>query len=282
MENPPSPNAHREAIEKALERIDVLADRRKSFIPLNLHHQHSLTHAPTVDWNKNRDPNQQQDAEEYFQWLLETLKTQLRASATLCSLFYRHGDFTITCSRPKCGHRSTTSEEQHNLQVPISSPSNNRYPRLTDYVTKSMRDTVDDFRCPNPKCKDKAPKRRTFTLTSAPPILVIQQKRFTYDLRKGSSRKLTHRVSFGEWLDLSSHSDDGSDIRYRLVAVVNHAGSLSGGHYITMAKGPDAQWREMNDSMVRGVSFGEARDPGGRWTPYLLFYQRVERMVADI
>lgn len=248
--------------------------------PLGLHHQHLLTHATTVGWNKHHSPNEQQDAEEYLRWLLTTLQTHLPAAAfkTLSSLFDIHVNSTVACA--ECGHQSTVSDTQTSLQPEIPHPSGNSPSRLTDYIGNSLRETVDGFVCPG--CEDKAPKRRTFTLTSAPPILIVQQKRFTYDMRRGTSRKLTHHVKFGEWLDLSSHSADGSDVRYRLVGVVNHAGSLSGGHYVTVAKGPDAQWREMNDHSVRAVGMGKAMDLGGRWTPYLLYYERFQRLVADV
>ncbi|KAI9764193.1 MAG: hypothetical protein M1835_007634 [Candelina submexicana] len=267
---PPTSDIQREAIRKALKRIDVVASR--------------------LGWyTSTRRPNQHQDAEEQIRWLLLTLQNQLphAASSTLSSLFTINLLSTITCAdrtstRRKCGHRSTKSETQLNLQLNIPPPatSNNAHPRLTSYITTSLNETLTSYTCAS--CASTAPKRRIYTITNAAPILIVQQKRFTVNPYTGRTSKLMHHVAFSEWLDLSSHADDASEeVKYRLVSVVDHAGGLGAGHYKTLAKGPDTKWRDINDDVVRGGTVKDAVQPGGKWTPYLLIYERVERYVAS-
>ncbi|KAI9716548.1 MAG: hypothetical protein M1812_005279 [Candelaria pacifica] len=274
LENPPPAISQKTAIRKALERIDKLAHLLRWY-------------------DEDRRPNQHQDAEEYFRWILTTIADQLPpvASSTLSSLFIIHVDSTIKCRQRKCNHHSTTPDTQLNLQTNIPPPPTNKKqaPRLTDYITSSLHETITDLRCSS--CSNTATKPRIYTLTSAPPILILQQKRFSINPQNGTTSKLTHRVTFSEWLDLTSHSPSSStspreQILYRLTSVVSHAGSLTHGHYKTVAKGPDHKWSEINDDFVRGkVGFKEVVEPGkwGKmdWTPYLLFYERVESVVVD-
>ena len=46
---------------------------------------------------------------------------------------------TVTYSER--GHHSTVSDSQLSLQPEIAAPSSNRHPRLTDYITNSLRET---------------------------------------------------------------------------------------------------------------------------------------------
>lgn len=77
-------------------------------------------------------------------------------------------------------------------------------------------------------------------------------------------------------------------MRYRLIAVAQQMGGLNTGHYVTMGKGPNGKWREMDDARVAAVRLTDATDPmksgqrDNNITPYLLFWERVDEVVADI
>lgn len=59
--------------------------------------------------------------------------------------------------------------------------------------------------------------------------------------------------------------------------MVQHGGSLNGGHYVTVVRGPHGNWMEMNDDQpVNGVRLTDAQSLGGKWTSYLLFFEKEE------
>jgi ubiquitin C-terminal hydrolase len=88
-----------------------------------------------------------------------------------------------------------------------------------------------------------------------PRVLIIQLKRFTYDTY--SNDKIDTYISFPlNGLDLNEYiiKDDGnkSSTKYDLVAVSNHTGSLTSGHYTTYAKNvQDGKWYLFDDKLVR-------------------------------
>jgi uncharacterized UBP type Zn finger protein len=92
-----------------------------------------------------------------------------------------------------------------------------------------------------------------------PHVLIIQLKRFTYD--NYSNDKIDTFISFPlNGLDLNEYtvkddskkSEDNSSTIYDLVAVSNHSGSLTCGHYTTYAKNiHDKKWYSFDDRMVR-------------------------------
>ena len=61
---------------------------------------------------------------------------------------------------------------------------------------------------------------------------------------------------------------------YDLYAVVNHYGSLNGGHYTACGKNIDGEWYNFNDSSVSSA----ARERVQSSAAYVLFYRRREDM----
>lgn len=135
-----------------------------------------------------------------------------------------------------------------------------------------MIEPITGYRCS--ACSDsKRTKYRRNIIEHAPEILTLQLKRFNYD-----GRKITTDIPIAASLDLGPYRDEGNaeGMRYELAAVIKHAGSLTSGHYICFAKGPDGAWCEFDDSRVVKSSLKAATGVGGGFTPYLLFFQRVE------
>lgn len=99
------------------------------------------------------------------------------------------------------------------------------------------------------------PCTKTLELWRAPPLLIVQLKRFAF---MGLGEKLETRVEFPlRDLDLSpcmrhGRRESGQD-RYDLFAVVNHFGSLGAGHYTAFVRegvGEGARWWECDDRCV--------------------------------
>ena len=65
---------------------------------------------------------------------------------------------------------------------------------------------------------------------------------------------------------------EGISTKYDLYGVVNHFGSLNGGHYTANCRNPDGQWYNFNDSSVSAIGNKNVVSSSA----YLLFYRRKE------
>lgn len=129
----------------------------------------------------------------------------------------------------------------------------------------------------NVKVKRDATKR--VLINKAPPVLTIHLKRFSQDAR-GRLSKLNGHVNFREMIDLLPYMDprcvDMEKYAYRLVGVVEHLGTMRGGHYVAYVRGEKlddgvAVWYHVSDAYVRQASLEEVL----RCEAYILFYEKV-------
>jgi ubiquitin C-terminal hydrolase len=155
---------------------------------------------------------------------------------------------------------------------------------------------LDGYRCDLCKVRDQS--WRQLTLERAPPILQLHLKRFQPQWT-GNWIKDSRHVEFpetlrmsryfqrdrpavpddGEDTDFDSPTVDGSLVGYTLTSIVVHMGSISYGHYVAYARGPDdGVWRYASDEDVSVVSGGieSVKHQMG----YILVYER-DREVVD-
>ncbi|KAF2210769.1 hypothetical protein CERZMDRAFT_60264 [Cercospora zeae-maydis SCOH1-5] len=177
-----------------------------------------------------KDPHQQQDAQEFFSFIVDCLhedfnavwsknplrvlteqeeakrermpalvvaKTEWgryvhRENSFLTSLFYGQHSSRLRCSH--CNFTSTTYEAWALLQVEIPDA---RDAQLQDCLRAHFRDELLDvenqWSCP--KCKTPRRAAKKLTMTRAPPFLVVALKRFKSNTR-GDQRKLRTAVRF--------------------------------------------------------------------------------------
>ncbi|XP_076882907.1 ubiquitin carboxyl-terminal hydrolase 2-like [Bidens hawaiensis] len=113
-------------------------------------------------------------------------------------------------------------------------------------------------------------------INSVPPILTIHLKRLSQDAH-GRLRKLNGHVDFKEIIDLEAYMDsrckDKGRYEYRLIGVVEHIGTMMGGHYVAYVRGGKGGklWYNASDAYVREVSLEEVL----RCEAYILFYQQM-------
>lgn len=123
------------------------------------------------------------------------------------------------------------------------------------------------------KCKDHRQAFKKMEMWSAPDVLVIHLKRFSFT--KLWREKLDMFVDFPlEGLDLSSlvlgPVPEGGYI-YDCYGVSNHMGGLGGGHYTAYVRNAnDNQWYLCDDSHVSPASPEQIKSRSA----YVLFYQR--------
>lgn len=137
------------------------------------------------------------------------------------------------------------------------------------------------------KLKRDATKR--FLINKTPPILTIHLKRFSQDAR-GRLSKLNGHVDFRDTIDLKPYMDprciERDKYEYRLVGVVEHLGTMRGGHYVAYVRGSekgrgksdkentpggDFVWYYTSDAHVHEVSLEDVL----RCEAYILFYEKI-------
>lgn len=170
------------------------------------------------------------------------------------------------------------------LQVSINPPVEGN--QLDRMIKNHMFETINDYKCDN--CFEEygkvAPAHRVQKIVFAPDILMITLKRIKYD--EWGPRKDIRKVNYNETLDLKAHRaySKRGDLKYRLKAVISHAGDADFGHYRCVAKAASGEWVDFNDRQVTGTDLSEALDPRlgqtssaarkNPFTPHMLFYQR--------
>ncbi|TGZ79586.1 cysteine proteinase [Ascodesmis nigricans] len=184
-----------------------------------------------------------------------------------------------------CNITSTTYTPFLSLTIPI--PHTNQRFHLADclqeFTKEEILDGDDAWNCPHCKCRRKATK--TLTIMRLPPILIIHLKRFANRGKLGD--KLNTLIEFPlQHLDLTKYvppplpEQDPTKIPdpqttppfvYDLYGVVNHYGTLSGGHYISYVKDSyKDHWCSFDDSKATIMDEGMVVSRNA----YVLFWVR--------
>ncbi|EZG47689.1 ubiquitin carboxyl-terminal hydrolase [Gregarina niphandrodes] len=132
-----------------------------------------------------------------------------------------------------------------------------------------------------PTCKDHVQATKKFDLYRLPRILVIHLKRFQqagYRIRSKISAQVDFPWRHDDLLDLTDLCQSPL-ARYRLFAICNHFGTLSGGHYTARAKSlVDGKyvWHKYDDSHVTLLGREDQLNEDELVNPsaYVLFYEQ--------
>uniref|UniRef100_G3Q686 USP domain-containing protein n=1 Tax=Gasterosteus aculeatus aculeatus TaxID=481459 RepID=G3Q686_GASAC len=121
------------------------------------------------------------------------------------------------------------------------------------------------------RCKEKQSARFRCKMTQSPEILTLLLKRFQFDYKLRCYVKLHLNVEVPQTLH-TQHC------KYDLYALVNHFGSLTGGHYTAHIKSFETHtWYHFNDDRVNSVMpplFGTRNTFLRSPTAYLLMYRK--------
>ena len=146
---------------------------------------------------------------------------------------------------------------------------------LDHFCQPELLSGADKYKCE--KCKAFNDCEKRLTVCRAPQVLCLHLKRFSFDSYFGS--KVSTKVRFPiTGLEMApflyqgvggSAKEQGKSALYDLVSVVNHHGSIRGGHYTAYGRRlDDTQWYLYDDSSVSPVS--EATVAASE--AYMLFY----------
>eukprot|EP01022_Parablepharisma_sp_SALTPOND_P005423 TRINITY_DN122425_c0_g1_i1.p1 TRINITY_DN122425_c0_g1~~TRINITY_DN122425_c0_g1_i1.p1 ORF type:complete len:1140 (+),score=119.66 TRINITY_DN122425_c0_g1_i1:139-3420(+) len=134
------------------------------------------------------------------------------------------------------------------------------------------------------KCKNEVQASKRIEIVTAPPILILQLKRFRAKEAGllGTGARVNCHVDFPlEDLDLTSYVKEskGNILKYDLYAVSNHYGTMGFGHYITFAKSHHSKdWYKFDDTTVTKLELEEICTPSA----YILFYKRKDLVESEV
>jgi len=124
--------------------------------------------------------------------------------------------------------------------------------------------------------EDKEFKQKA-SIDNFPKFLIIQLVRFAsmVDDERWWSNKIKTAVEFPlDNLDMNkfypNHSKDQQNPVYELFAVVNHQGSVNGGHYWAFVKTHDNEWYNFNDHSVKIINPKDVQSSDA----YMLMYRK--------
>ncbi|XP_035772239.1 putative ubiquitin carboxyl-terminal hydrolase 50 [Neolamprologus brichardi] len=116
-------------------------------------------------------------------------------------------------------------------------------------------------------CDEKQDTYIKSEITQHPDVLTLLLKRFTFDYKLRRYIKLHCKADVPQMLHIKK-------CNYELYAMVNHFGSLRGGHYTAEIKSyENGQWYCFDDRWVKRVKMGHNRSS----TAYILLYKKVSK-----
>ena len=202
----------------------------------------------------------QHDAHEFLVVMLDQL--------ALCDGNFT-GSVSTTSTCGSCNYQSVTKENFRCLMVDI--PTSHTRPSVRNCVEQTFAEaeSIEDWNCHHGCGTLGTTGKREYGISCLPSLLFIQLKRFVVTKNGVVKNRAV--------VDLSNCELVLGGMRYALVGIVHHAGSLSSGHYTATIK-VNGRWKTCNDTRV--MDAGEVQRKSG--TAYLLTYLRVsESMVSS-
>jgi hypothetical protein len=129
----------------------------------------------------------------------------------------------------------------------------------------------NEYRCGN--CKRMSNASKQFMIETAPHLLTVQFKRFSFLQRRGG--KIGKHIQFPAVFNMAPFTSRPHEkCTYTLYAIVVHQGSSTRcGHYYAFVKASNGTWAICDDSYVRIVSEQQVL----KQNAYICFYERVEK-----
>jgi len=158
---------------------------------------------------------------------------------------------------------STNHEAQWAMDLPLPDQSAlSLYDCLDAYFKEEYLN--GDNRWYDEKEDVKKEVTRRSVLVHCPVILVLNLKRWL-----GFTKKNNSLVSLRPYLDMSNYASE--KVGYELFGIINHIGTLRGGHYYVCIKKKQS-WYSINDEHITPIAFDRVVCPNN----YCLFYRKLK------
>lgn len=145
---------------------------------------------------------------------------------------------------------TTTYENMYAIDLPLTSL--NVKDCLRDYFSDEHLNEENDnqYFCDKTQSYINVVKRTTFFHGSK--YLIIQLKRWNHNLKK--NQRIIH-YDVNEDLEMSDYlsSPKTGFINYEIFAIINHSGSIFGGHYTSIVKNANNKWYHYNDATITEI-----------------------------
>ncbi|KAM6894911.1 ubl carboxyl-terminal hydrolase 18-like isoform 3-T3 [Lycodopsis pacificus] len=216
-----------------------------------------------------QDVHEQRDAAECLEMILREISPQAS------EVFQGALTYTTTCSKDHKIIEETNEFWTLPLSLKDAHDSSYSVERSFEMIFKSKSFNGGNMVYCN-DC-DRKTEAESCEMVVSPPILTLLLKRFDFDYNTMTHFKSHRCVDVPRELQRN-------DKKYELYAMVNHFGSLTGGHYTaTIRSNEDNTWYEFNDTHVSKVEeqpFAETNSYNSR-TVYLLMYREAAQRLQS-
>jgi len=148
---------------------------------------------------------------------------------------------------------------------------------LDDCLNEMFKVDAIGYKCE--QCGNREDNRMEKKILSKPKTLIIKIKRYASSTIGNRLVKVNKMIHYPEELDIQNHLCSDKINNYELYGIINHTGSLNGGHYFSYVKSINSkgeftdQWVSCNDSSVRNISKEDAMTSNNA---YMLYYNLIE------
>lgn len=176
---------------------------------------------------------------------------------------FLHGQKMSATTCKACQYHSETFEPWSSLNIPclqyaeqsrketcLQQPPVEGNPSLTNCLQEYFKEEIiEDYHCD--ACGKKQPATHTIRLSILPENILLVLNRFT-----NQGKKVSTKVDFDiDSVDLDTWfigNRETTGTKYRAIAVIDHFGSLGGGHYAASARDrtEDSKWFRYDDDNV--------------------------------
>ena len=203
--------------------------------------------------------NYQEDSHEFLTSLLDKLKDELEQFSKennitnqVSESFELKHEATLyckNCHKTKNGNTNISSDFGLMLEIDKN---------FDTMLERTLIHDIEDFTCE--KCDtEKGTFEARINILSLPKNLIICIKRFGFD-SSYNSYKINHPVELEETIEVPlSINNDTEMVKYELVSIICHLGTLASGHYTSFVK-INGEWYLANDKDISDVTFSEIVD----------------------
>lgn len=189
---------------------------------------------------------------------LEAWKLHLKDSASVFGDIFKGTQI----QQIKCNHCGKTYHNVEPLTCTYIELVHDDLGKCMDgfHRTEELTDWVCD------KCKEKSAER-IWRFWDLPEVWVVVLKRFDHE------KKIHKPIQIMHSFEIPALCQPKIMLRYELVAIANHFGSLNGGHYNAICRDSDG-WYLYDDTHISKVNIDEVLH--SNHGAYVLFYQRLQ------
>ncbi|CAG9332998.1 unnamed protein product [Blepharisma stoltei] len=250
----------------------------------------------------------QQDADEFFNLLCDKLEEEMKPTRQAKLLRNHMGGslvHEIESSEPDFPYKSERDEQFFRISLDIKNKKN-LSEALDLYIKEDKLEGDNKYFCDLYNQKINAKKR--CLINTLANTVIIQLKRFEFDLTRMARVKVNDYCEFPIHLNLKPWTKDGingnsekpdSYYQYELVGVIVHSGGADAGHYYSFIKDRQGEkWFRFDDRVVESFNIENLKEEcyGGESTyswgsssqyysktknAYMLVYERLSPIVIE-